>query len=341
MKKSILLLSFWALLSCAQKEETAESEVPTIIFETDMGNDVDDALALDMIYKYLDAGKVKVLALSSNKQSPYSTEYMHLMNHWYGYPDIPLAKVVDGIDSENDARKYAEFVSLQKDSSGAPLFPRPAFHYDAVPEAVQLYREMLSKQPDNSVTLVSVGFSTNIYRLLISGPDAYSELSGKELIAKKVKYLSIMAGSFGPNKLAEYNVVKDIPAAQKITEEWPTPIVFTPFEAGIAVTYPASSIEKDFSWTKYHPVVEAYKHYLDMPYDRPTWDLIALLYVVENSPEFFSISEAGKITVDDKGFTDFSAVQDGKHRYLEVDSVQAATTRQHFVQLITAKPNRK
>lgn len=341
MKKSILLLSILALFGCAEKAQETKEEVPVIIFETDMGNDVDDALALDMIYKYLDAGKIKVLALSSNKQSPYSTEYMHLMNHWYGYPDIPLAKVVDGIDSENDARKYAEFVSLQKDSSGAPLFTRPTFDYDAVPEAVQLYREMLSKQPDNSVTLVSVGFSTNIYRLLISGPDQYSELSGKELIAKKVKYLSIMAGSFGPNKLAEYNVVKDIPAAQKISEEWPTPIVFTPFEAGIAVTYPATSIEKDFTWTKHHPVVEAYKHYLDMPYDRPTWDLIALLYVVENSPEYFTVSENGNISVDEKGFTSFSPAAEGKHRYLEVDSAQAVKTRQHFVELISAKPNHK
>lgn len=338
MKKSILLIASLFFAAC---EKPSEPEVPVIIFETDMGNDVDDALALDMIYKYLDKGKVKVLAISSNKQSPYSTEYIHLMNHWYGYPDIPIAKVINGIDSENDARKYAEFVSLQKDSTGAPLFQRPDFDYDQVPEAVSLYREILAKQPDHSVTLVSVGFSTNIYRLLNSLPDEYSPLSGKELIAKKVKILSMMAGSFGEKKIPEYNVVKDIPAAQNITEEWPTPIVFTPFEAGIAVTYPATSIENDFTWAPYHPVVEAYKHYLDMPYDRPTWDLIALLYVVENSPEYFTLSEAGAITVDDKGYTSFTPSKDGKHRYLTVDRVQAQKTRQHFVELITAKPNLK
>src|SRR5690606_23377952 len=186
-----------------------------------------------------------------------------------------------------------------------------------------------------------VGFSTNIYRLLNSAPDEHSPLSGKELIAKKVRLLSMMAGSFGEKKLPEYNVVKDIPAAQNITEEWPTPIVFTPFEAGIAVTYPGSSIENDFSWATHHPVVEAYKHYLDMPYDRPTWDLIALLYVVENSPEYFTESAGGKVSVDDKGYTSFVAEPEGKHSYLTLDSTQAEKTRQRFVELITAQPKNR
>lgn len=333
----IMLLTLFGALSCTKK-----STQNLVIFETDMGNDVDDALALDMIYKYLDDGKIKVLAISSNKESPYSTEYIHLMNHWYGYPNLPIAKVVNGIDSENDARKYAEFVSLQKDENGKLMFERPEFDYAHVPESVGLYRKLLSEQPDNSVTLVSVGFSTNIYRLLVSQPDEISKLSGNDLIKKKVKVLSIMAGSFGEKKIPEYNVVKDIPAAQLIANEWPTPVVFTPFEAGIAVKYPAVSIENDFKWVKYHPVVEAYKHYLDMPYDRPTWDLISLIYIVENSRDYFSESAKGKITVDDKGYTSFTEQAPGNHIYLTVDSIQSEKLKNRFVELITAKPkNRK
>ena len=340
MKRLLIFITVLYLAGCTKQESPADPTL-NIIFETDIGNDVDDALALDMIYKYLDAGKINLLAVSSNKDSRYSTEYIDLMNRWYGYPDIPIAKVMNGIDSENDARKYAEFVCLQKDSTGQPLFPRPAFDYDAVPEAVTLYRRLLEAQPDRSVTIVSVGFSTNIFRLLQSEPDEYSPLSGKELIAKKVKLLSIMAGSFGENRLAEYNVVKDIPAAQIIADSWPTPLVFTPFEAGIAVKYPAVSIENDFKWTAHHPVVEAYKHYLDMPYDRPTWDLIALLYVAENSPEYFTESAAGKVSVDNKGYTSFVAEPGGKHSYLALDSAQAEKTRQHFVELITAQPKNR
>lgn len=327
-----------ALGACTGNSNNEGPETVKLIFETDMGNDVDDALALDMIYKYLDSNKVDALAIMSNKNSPYSTEYIHLMNNWYGYPGIQIGKVINGIDSENDARKYAEYVSLQKAVDGKDLFERPEFNYEAIPEAVGLYRKILSNQPDSSVTIVSVGFSTNIIRLLMSVPDKHSPLTGKELVKKKVKLLSMMAGSFGDNKIAEYNVVKDIPAAQKIADEWPTPIVFTPFEAGIAVKYPARSIQEDFKWAEHHPVVEAYKHYLDMPYDRPTWDLIALLYVMEQSPNYFTESDPGKLSVDNKGFTVFRKDSTQSHSYLELDSVQAENVKQRFVEIISRPP---
>lgn len=310
----------------------------SIIFETDIGNDVDDALALDMVYKYLDAKKINLLAICSNKDSKYSTEYIHLLNYWYGYPNVPIGRVIDGINSEDDAKKYAEHVCLLKDVSGKNLFNRPAFNHDTLINAVTLYRKILATQPDKSVSIVSVGFSTNIVKLLKSEPDQYSKLSGRELIAKKVKILSVMAGSFGTNSIAEYNVVKDIPAAKALANEWPTKIIFTPFEAGVAVNYPSSSIENDFNWTKAHPVVEAYKYYLPMPYDRPTWDLIALLYVTENSPKYFTLSGWGNVSVDDGGFTTFIPNINGKHLYLTLTTTQANEIKSHFVELISKAP---
>jgi inosine-uridine nucleoside N-ribohydrolase len=316
-----------------------QKNVPNIIFETDMGNDVDDALALDIIYKYLDRGLVNLLAINSNKQSKYSTEYIHLMNHWYGYPRIPIGKVIYGADSENDAKKYAEYVCLMKNEQGKPLFARPKFNYDAIPDAVKLYRKILSKQPDTSVTIISVGFSTNIARLLQTEPDSYSSLSGKELVAKKVKMLSVMAGSFGETKpIREYNIVKDIPAAKLIADQWPTPIIYAPFEIGIEVQYPGKSIENDFQWVQHHPVVEAYKYYLKMPYDRPTWDLLALLYVTENSPKYFGMSTWGSVKIDEKGSSSFVPDPKGNRAYLTVSKEQAKTILNRFVELITAKP---
>lgn len=365
-KHGVLFLAIASLLSCSQTKNlssnnqsgTANDLPPekiggsmsnhpsmnlskpiSIIFETDIGNDVDDALAMDMIYKYLDEKKVNLLAVCSNKDSKYSTEYIHLMNYWYGYPNIPIGKVVNGIDCESDASKYAEHVCLMKNESGRELFKRPEFDFNTVPEAVSLYRRILSRQPDHSVTVVSVGFSTNIVRLLHSEPDKYSSLSGKELIEKKVKLLSVMAGSFSSKPMAEYNVVKDIPAAKALADEWPGQIVYTPFEAGVAVLYPGKSIENDFNWTKAHPVVEAYKSYLKMPYDRPTWDPIALLFVMENKPEYFTQSGWGKVTVDDRGFTSFSPNVNGKHQYITLTTVQAKAIQSHFIEIITKVPN--
>ena len=44
--------------------------------------------------------------------------------------------------------------------------------------------------------------------------------------------------------------------------------------------FPAARIEKDFAWAPDHPVVDAYRAYMKMPYDRQTWDLTAVLYAV-------------------------------------------------------------
>jgi len=38
-----------------------------------------------------------------------------------------------------------------------------------LPDAHTLYRKILAKQPDSSVTIISIGFSTNIARLLLTG----------------------------------------------------------------------------------------------------------------------------------------------------------------------------
>ena len=121
-----------------------------------------------------------------------------------------------------------------------------------------------------------------------------SPLTGKELVAQKVKLLCTMGGCFDNSNPLEYNIVKDIPAAQKVFAEWPTRLVTSPFEVGIKINYPASSIEKDFQWATAHPMVEAYKSYQKMPYDRPTWDLTSVLYAVEG-PSYFNISAPGHI----------------------------------------------
>jgi inosine-uridine nucleoside N-ribohydrolase len=342
MKSVLIFLLSFLLANCSSSNSENNnkllSDKPIIIFETDIGNDVDDALALDMIYKYVDKKQINLLAICSNKDCEYSTEFIHIMNHWYGYPQVPIGKVINGIDSESDARNYAKYVSLMKDENNMELFKRPSFKYDSIPDAVNLYRKILAKQEDNSVTIVSVGFSTNIVRVLHSEADEFSELSGKELIKKKVKLLSIMAGSFTEPKRAEYNVFKDIPSAKAIVEEWPSQIVFTPYEAGIAVKYPATSIENDFNWTDVHPVVEAYKYYLDMPYDRPTWDLIALLYVVDKSDEYFTESEKGIISINNNGHSFFEPNVAGKHSFLTISETQAIATQSYFVSLISQKP---
>jgi inosine-uridine nucleoside N-ribohydrolase len=55
------------------------------------------------------------------------------------------------------------------------------------PEATALYRKILAAQPDNSVTVITVGFLTNLYSLLQSAPDKYSKLNVRNWCKKRYK----------------------------------------------------------------------------------------------------------------------------------------------------------
>ena len=317
-----------------------ESEPIKVIFETDMGNDIDDALALDMLYKFADQNKMEIVAINVNKNNKYAPLFIDLMNNWYGHPDIPIGTVINGADSGGEARNFTQ-AAWEHQVGGKQAFPGTVPESNKYPDAVDLYREVLTKQADNTVTVISVGFSTNLARLLESSSDDISELSGKDLVKEKVKLLSIMAGNFNENRMVEYNVRIDIKSAQKVFEDWPTPIVASPWELGHQIKYPASSIENDFKWAGDHPLVVAYENYLEMPYDRPTWDLTSAIYALEGGSDFFTSSKNGQISVDDEGYTNFVEMPNGKHRYLKVTPEQATTLKKEFVNIITKKPRNR
>src|SRR5690606_4023578 len=99
------------------------------------------------------------------------------------------------------------------------------------PEAVDLYRDILEKQPDHSVVIVTVGYLTNIANLL-KLPAAEGRLSGMELVKKKVKKWVCMGGNFmgyppkDDLKLSNVNFQYDAPATYFAINNWPGELVF-------------------------------------------------------------------------------------------------------------------
>lgn len=336
---NLFFLGFSMTNAQAQEHPFPAKKKISVILDTDMGNDIDDALALDMLFKYMDQGKVKLLGIANNKDSEYSTRFLDLFSTWYGYPKIPIGQLSNGVKL-NDYVDYCKNVVDLNAQSSSP-YPYSVKDHQKLLSSEKLYRKILAKQPDHSVVVISVGFSTNLQRLLSSGPDEYSKLNGRDLVAKKVVYLSVMAGSFGEKKRAEFNVIHDISAARYIFDRWPVGIVMSPFEVGAKVSYPAKSIQEDFNWTNHHPLVDAYKHYRPFPYNRPTWDLTSVYYAVDGSKgNLLTISEPGTIRVDEKGFTHFEKNSTGNHYVLSIDQEQTPKLKQYFINLIKQKPKR-
>jgi inosine-uridine nucleoside N-ribohydrolase len=292
-----------------------------VIFDTDMGNDIDDALALAMLYDYQESGKAKVLAILLNKDHIYSPIFTSILNNYYGY-DFPIGIVRDGATKFD--RHYIIPVSELKNADGSYRFARKIDKSSKIIDAVKLARKVLAESENGEVIYISVGFSTNVARLLESSADEYSPLSGRELVAKKVKYFSIMAGQFAKTKTLptfqpEFNVKQDIKSAKLFFENSPVPIIFSGIEVGLALRFPQIEIEKQLS--KNNVLGVAYHFYAlgvnknkSDRHDRPTWDLTSVQYVF--SPELWEVSEPIKIKVNDNGLLDFSTDSTGKYRYL-------------------------
>ena len=153
---------------------------------------------------------------------------------------------------------------------------------------------------------------------------------------RKVKSCSVMGGSFGDKPRAEYNIVNDIPNAKRLFALCPVPVAVVSLELGKTVNYPGASIETDFAWAGKHPMVEGYKAYRKMPYDRPTWDMMSVLYVLR--PEMFGVSEPGIICVDDQGYTYFTPTPRGKHTVLTLTPGQQDAVLRFFVRELSSKP---
>lgn len=307
-----------------------------VIIETDMGNDIDDALALTVALNAVRDGKIDLMMVSNHKKSPTASEFIDIVNTYYGYPEIEVAACSTPVFHG----AYTDYtVPVACDRS----WRRSGKYEGDYPDAVARYREVLASCADGEVVIISLGFGTTLAALLDSQPDEYSYYNGKDLVKKKVKYLSIMAGSYGAEdtlivngaretlfdkttKRGEYNVINDIPAMKKVFAEWPTIIYQNPFEIGKMVMYPWDAACKVGG-----PVEVAYKAYKKEEYDRPSWDILSVAFVLH--PEMFSISEPVTVSVDDKGFNHLK--NGGNHYVLAISKEQADALKEFEVKETT------
>lgn len=330
-------------LAAQESEGTDRASQPVqLIFDTDLGNDCDDVLALGMIHSLQSRGECELLAVTITKDHEDAAPFADAVNTFYGRGDVAIGVCRSGVTPEEG--KYNGLAKVE--DRGQLRYPHDLMSGKEAPEAVDVLRKTLAAADDGSVVIAQVGFSTNLANLLKSSGDAHSKLGGIELVRQKVRLLSIMAGAFtqirnGRGELydhREYNIIKDIPAAKTLAADWPTPIVWSGFEIGKSLTYPHQSILKDYDYVTHHPLAEAYTLYNPPPHNRPTWDLTAVLYAVRPDRDYFGLSPAGKVTVADDGMTAFEPQDNGRDRYLTVSDVMKIKTTEALVQLSSQPP---
>lgn len=311
------LMALFAGIAASAALATA-SPVP-VIFDTDMGNDVDDVVALAALHNLQDQDRCEILAITVTKAHPLAGRFVERINAFKGHPEIPV-----GVIGKGPAPEEGRFLKLAKSDKDS-----------AYPDAIALLRKTLAAQPDNSVVVIQTGFFTNLARLLDSPPDEFSDLTGVELARKKVRLLSVMAGAFQPidgdADYREYNITGDIESAMTVATRWPSPRLWSGFEIGKAVPYPHEVIERQFK--EGDPLRDAYYLFDPPPHDRPNWDATAVIAALMPSEAFFHYSPEGIISVQHDGTTTFQEVEGGPDRYLILDPKDAPRLRETIVDL--------
>jgi inosine-uridine nucleoside N-ribohydrolase len=313
----------------------AQTKQPVpIIFDTDMGPDYDDVGAIALLHALADSGECSILATMASNRHPYVAPVLDVLNTYFNRPSLPIG-VVQG--------KALAIPAIQKwDSMLTMDYPHQLKANTAATDALALYRRLLAEAPDKSITIVTVGFFTNMANLLRSGPDKYSAKNGLSLIKQKVKLLVSMAGRFdeGIKDFKEFNVMKDAPASVTTFSEWPTPIIFSGFEIGAGLFTGLPILHN--AAISHSPVKDVFARSIPMdPNDkngRMSWDETAVLVAVRGYQPYFNLVK-GKIIPQADGGNGWDAK--GKRDGYLVKKMPAAELEKILNDLIMHQPVKK
>jgi inosine-uridine nucleoside N-ribohydrolase len=304
---SIIILAALITAGCSGKKSPDTSMAVKIIFDTDLGPDYDDVGALAILHAMADSGKAEILATMASNKDELVAPCIEIINTYFGRPEIPIgAPKSPGVNLTAWQHWPDSLVAEYNHTIRST---------DDAPDAVLLYRKILASQPDSSVTIVTVGFMTNLANLLKSQPDSISPLNGQELVSLKVKGYVAMAGRFPEGK--EFNVEKDSVASEYVFNEWPGKIIFTGFEIGsklfTGLRLVSSKIENS-------PVKDVFRISLPLSEEdrngRMSWDETAVIIAVYGPDKFFSLKH-GNIIVAPDGSNTWQDDQNGRHAYVE------------------------
>ncbi len=321
----LLAITCMMLQSCSKnKPGETVTAVPAIIYDTDLGSSTDDLFGLEMLYRYHEQGRCRLLGVVVDRMGEDCAAVADVMDTYFGHGGLPKGLVRNGIENPAVWIDYKGLPAYTL-ANGSPMFQRTIEDYSTLPDGWQLYRRLLAAEPDHSVSIVSVGFVTCLAQLLESKSDEYSPLTGVELVRQKVRCLYIQGGRFGEADEGDFNFAQGIDFAQTFFQLWPSDvdIVFSPMETGQPVEYTPEQVIADIDWTDIHPIKQVYMT-CNCNTGQKMWDPMVVINAVEGDDQF-TLSERGIVTILPDAETPFTPSSTGNCRYqLSGDSAWAA-----------------
>ena len=311
MKKIIGLIGLVLLVACQGQPTSSlpeEAESVRLILDTDLGPDYDDVGAMALMHALADSGQVQILATLSSNADERVVPCIEVINAYFNRSEIPV-----GATKSSTAASLTTWHNDKWTDALPAHYPHPTDKTSDAPDAVAVYRQLLSQQPDSSVVICTIGFLTNLKELLCSEGDTYNQLSGRELVSRKVKRLVAMAGSFPQGR--EFNVYSDLESSKVIAEEWPTEIIFSGFEIGEKVLTGKKLVAMS---AEHSPVREAFAMSFAEgdPDGRMSWDQTTVLVAIKGYAPYFDVEYGHFQLSDSDGNNSWEVNPQGPHARL-------------------------
>jgi len=279
------------------------------------------------LHAYADSGRAKILATVASTKYAGVAGVLNVFNTYFSMPDIPVGVPKGKALLLRDTQHWTDSVLAK--------YPHAIKSNDDAPDAVEVYRKVLAAQPDNSVTIVTVGFLTNVSNLLQSGADKYSKLDGKSLVKQKVKQLVCMAGKFPQGY--EFNVQEDAAASQYVYSHWEKPIIFSGFEIGEKIKAGLPLIHNKSIHNS--PVKDVFRISIPLAAEdsagRMSWDETAVLTAIIGYSPYYTL-HYGHITVANDGKDSWS--DEGTQQAYLVEAVPSSVVQGVINKLIMHQP---
>jgi pyrimidine-specific ribonucleoside hydrolase len=301
-----LPLAFFLVAGCTS-HTIKKNEAPVkIIFDTDLGPDYDDVGALAFLHAMADSGKAEILATVTSNKNELVAPCIDVINTYFNRPRLEIGAPKSAGANMGSSQHWADSIVKK--------YPHGISSTSAASDAVTVYRKILQDQADKSVTVITVGFLTNLCNLLKSKPDDQSPLPGKDLVNKKVARLICMAGSFPQGR--EFNIYIDSTSSKYVFENWPGEITFTGFEIGKEILTGLRLIKSPVINS---PVKDVFRISSPLSAEdsngRMSWDETAALIGVYGTKGFFD-TRRGTIIVNPDGSNNWEDDPHGKHLYV-------------------------
>ncbi|KAK8080930.1 inosine-uridine nucleoside n-ribohydrolase [Apiospora hydei] len=293
------LLTAYAALSLIVT--TSLSSPKPIIIDTDIYSDVDDVGSLAVANVLHNCGLADLRGVVINERSKYGALAANTINTYFLNGDIPIG-AIRPLSDDTFFDKYR-------------------------------YLDSLGSAQDNSITIISIGFLTNIAELLESPPDQHSSSNGRELISSKVKELVVMGGTYPAGW--EFNFGGLDPASTKaVVENWP---------ANVAITYSGAELGGGI-YSGYllpthsppnSPILAAYQWYVGRGSTvRESWDPVTTLYGILGLDGFQKLGfKAPLVFANSIGYN--SVLDNGTNSWVYDSKV----TNQHWLELADGVTN--